>query len=225
MAIPLLVSSYPAMPANFNPTDVLRQVVEQLLNSEKSPDRRDLLDDLLHMISCKAAVKAGDRLSREEVQTLLEQRHHYQDAHHCPARPSHGVGLHQRGTRQAFQADLRRPPRGPSLWTAGEPGAAARTRRVRQRCRPLNPPDRGRGEPVRSAPADCCTGAQVGSRDFDSGLVIAMPGAVPRTAVTAGEYRWQQRDAAALNEKAPGMNPPPDMWIAHDLCKYRSWSS
>jgi DNA mismatch repair protein MutL len=80
----VLVSSYPAMLANFNPTDVLRQVVEQLLNSEKSPDRRDLLDELLHLISCKAAVKAGDRLSREEVQTLLEQRHHYQDAHHCP---------------------------------------------------------------------------------------------------------------------------------------------
>ena len=80
----ILVSSYPAMLANFNPADILRQVVEQLLGSEKSLDRRDLLDDLLHMISCKAAIKAGDRLSREEVQTLLEQRHHYQDAHHCP---------------------------------------------------------------------------------------------------------------------------------------------
>jgi len=80
----ILVSSYPAMLAHFNPTEVLRQVVEQLLDSEKPLDRRDLLDELLHMISCKAAVKAGDRLSREEVQTLLEQRHHYQDAHHCP---------------------------------------------------------------------------------------------------------------------------------------------
>ncbi len=80
----ILVSSYPAMLANFNPAEILRQVVEQLLDSEKSLDRRDLLDDLLHMISCKAAIKAGDRLSREEVQTLLEQRHHYQDAHHCP---------------------------------------------------------------------------------------------------------------------------------------------
>ena len=79
----VLVSSYPAMLANFNPTEVLRQIVEQLLNTEKPPDRRDLLDDLLHMISCKAAIKAGDRLSSEEVQTLLEQRQHYQDAHHC----------------------------------------------------------------------------------------------------------------------------------------------
>jgi DNA mismatch repair protein MutL len=80
----VLVSSYPAMLANFNPTEVLRQIVEQLLNTDKPPDRRDLLDDLLHMISCKAAIKAGDRLSREEVEALLEQRQHYQDAHHCP---------------------------------------------------------------------------------------------------------------------------------------------
>jgi DNA mismatch repair protein MutL len=80
----ILVSSYPAMLANFNPVEILRQVVEQLLGSEKSLDRRDLLDELLHMISCKAAIKAGDRLSREEIQTLLEQRHYYQDAHHCP---------------------------------------------------------------------------------------------------------------------------------------------
>ena len=92
----ILVSSYPAMLANFNPAEILRQVVEQLLDSEKPLDRRDLLDDLLHMISCKAAIKAGDRLSREEVQSLLEQRHHYQDAHHCPARSPHGAGLHQR---------------------------------------------------------------------------------------------------------------------------------
>jgi DNA mismatch repair protein MutL len=80
----LLVSSYPAMLANFHPADILRQVVEQLLVVGRSPDRRDLLDELLHMISCKAAVKAGDRLSREEVHALLEQRHLYQDTHHCP---------------------------------------------------------------------------------------------------------------------------------------------
>ncbi len=80
----ILVSSYPAMLANLNPGEVLRQVVEQLVGEAKSPDRRDLLDELLHMISCKAAIKAGDRLSGEEVAALLEQRHLFQDAHHCP---------------------------------------------------------------------------------------------------------------------------------------------
>jgi DNA mismatch repair protein MutL len=80
----LLVSSYPAMLANLSPAEMLRQVVELLVTSHKSPERRDLLDELLHMIACKAAVKAGDYLAPEEITALLEQRHCYQDAHHCP---------------------------------------------------------------------------------------------------------------------------------------------
>ena len=80
----VLVSSYPAMLANLSPADVLRQLVEELVSSSKRPDRRDLLDELLHMIACKAAVKAGDHLAPEEITVLLEQRQCYQDAHHCP---------------------------------------------------------------------------------------------------------------------------------------------
>jgi DNA mismatch repair protein MutL len=80
----VLVAGYPAMLANLSPGEMLRQVVELLITSHKTPERRDLLDDLLHMIACKAAIKAGDRLAPEEVTALLEQRHHFQDAHHCP---------------------------------------------------------------------------------------------------------------------------------------------
>jgi DNA mismatch repair protein MutL len=80
----VLVSSYPAMLANFNPAEVLRQLVEQLMSGGKTPERRDLLDEMLHMISCKAAIKAGDRLNAEEITVLLEQRHLFQDSHHCP---------------------------------------------------------------------------------------------------------------------------------------------
>ncbi len=80
----VLVSAYPAMLANLSPGDMLRQVIEQLMSEGRAPDRRDLLDSLLHMISCKAAIKAGDRLSPEEIQVLLEHRTLCQDAHHCP---------------------------------------------------------------------------------------------------------------------------------------------
>jgi DNA mismatch repair protein MutL len=80
----VLVSSYPAMLANLRPAEVLRDLVEQLLSGGKSPERRDVLDELLHMISCKAAIKAGDRLTGEEIAALLEQRHLAQDTHHCP---------------------------------------------------------------------------------------------------------------------------------------------
>ena len=80
----VLVSSYPAMLANFRPAEVLRDLVDQMLSGGRNPDRRDLLDSLMHMISCKAAIKAGDRLSDEEIAALLEQRHLAQDTHHCP---------------------------------------------------------------------------------------------------------------------------------------------
>jgi DNA mismatch repair protein MutL len=80
----VLVSSFPAMLANFRPAEVLRDLVEQLLSPSKQPERRDMIDSLLHMISCKAAIKAGDRLSQGEISALLEQRHLARDTHHCP---------------------------------------------------------------------------------------------------------------------------------------------
>ncbi len=80
----VLVVAYPAMLANVAPAEVLRGVVEQLVSGGKLPDRRDVLDDLLHMIACKAAIKAGDRLTPEEVAALVEQRHLVDEAHHCP---------------------------------------------------------------------------------------------------------------------------------------------
>ncbi len=80
----VLMTSYPAMLANMRPAEVLRQVLEPLMAGGKEPSARDCLDELLNMLACKAAIKAGDKLSSEEVTALLEQRYHYQDTHHCP---------------------------------------------------------------------------------------------------------------------------------------------
>jgi DNA mismatch repair protein MutL len=80
----VLMTSYPAMLARLRPAEVLRQVLEPLMAGGKEPSAREVLDELLHMLACKGAVKAGDRLAPEEITALLEQRHHYQDTHHCP---------------------------------------------------------------------------------------------------------------------------------------------
>ena len=80
----VLVTAYPAMLAKQNPAEILRNIVDQLVDGKKQLDSRDLIDELLHMISCKAAVKAGDKLAPEEITALLEHRELCQDAHHCP---------------------------------------------------------------------------------------------------------------------------------------------
>ncbi len=80
----VLVRTYPAMLSNLPPAEMLRQALDTLLTAGKDPDIRDLLDHLLHSIACKAAIKAGDRLTPEEITSLLEQRDLYHDTHHCP---------------------------------------------------------------------------------------------------------------------------------------------
>jgi DNA mismatch repair protein MutL len=80
----VLVTSYPAMLRRANPAELIRHVADKMLEGAEPPEARDLLDELLHLMACKGAVKAGDPLSVEEVTALLEQRHLCEDAHHCP---------------------------------------------------------------------------------------------------------------------------------------------
>ncbi len=80
----LLLQSYPVLIPRGNLSELVRDVAEQLAVPGKSPERRDILDRLLHMMACKAAIKAGQRLTPEEIDSLLQQRHLVDDAHHCP---------------------------------------------------------------------------------------------------------------------------------------------
>jgi len=80
----LLVNAHPVMFRRAGLSQIIREMAEQLATSEKQPTRRDLLDSMLHMMSCKAAIKSGQRLTPEEIASLLAQRHLVDDAHHCP---------------------------------------------------------------------------------------------------------------------------------------------
>jgi DNA mismatch repair protein MutL len=80
----ILIQSYPAMLNKTPPGDILRTALESLMSAGKQPDAKDLLNHLLSTIACKAAVKAGDPLTSQEITSLLEQKDLYFDTHHCP---------------------------------------------------------------------------------------------------------------------------------------------
>lgn len=100
----VLVTGFPAMLANFNAKELLCDLVGRLIASDAAPQPRDLLDDLLHTLACKAAVKAGQRLSPEEIDELLQQRGLIDDAHHCP----HGRPTELVFTREELDRQFRR---------------------------------------------------------------------------------------------------------------------
>jgi DNA mismatch repair protein MutL len=78
------IGGYPTLASRADPVELLRAAVERIEAGDGRLARRDLLDSLLHMMACKAAIKAGHRLAPEEIESLLAQRHLVDDAHHCP---------------------------------------------------------------------------------------------------------------------------------------------
>ncbi|MCL4109671.1 UNVERIFIED_CONTAM: hypothetical protein GTU68_055032 [Idotea baltica] len=80
----ILVSAHPVLLPRGNFVKILRDLAGKLEESDGKTSRRDLLDNMMHTMACRAAIKAGQRLAVEEMQELLRQRHTVQDSHHCP---------------------------------------------------------------------------------------------------------------------------------------------
>jgi DNA mismatch repair protein MutL len=96
--------SYPVVLCKRSPQAIFRAVVDYLLTKEKLPARQELLNDLLSLMACHAAVRAGDRLTPEEIAALVAQRHRADASHHCP----HGRPTSLRFTIHDLERQFRR---------------------------------------------------------------------------------------------------------------------
>jgi len=97
----VVVLGCPEIGGRVRPAEVVSAVVEKLLQSGRAPDQQELVDELLHTLACRAAVKAGDPLRPEEIEALLARRHAATQAHHCPhGRPTAIVLTRQELDRQ-----------------------------------------------------------------------------------------------------------------------------
>jgi len=80
----VLLESHPVLIPKGSFIRILKDFAEQLEKSDGKTSRRDLLDHMLHTMACRAAIKAGQRLTQEEMHELLRQRNLVADSHHCP---------------------------------------------------------------------------------------------------------------------------------------------
>jgi len=100
----LLLTSYPAILGKRPPQQILQSVVDHLVSKDQPPSREQLLNNLLSLLACHAAVRAGDRLTPEEIAALVAQRDVANDAHHCP----HGRPTALLFSRQELERQFRR---------------------------------------------------------------------------------------------------------------------
>ena len=98
------VSSYPALLERVPVGQIFQSVVDVLATKDRPPTREQLLDRLLATMACKAAVKAGDRLTPEEIDHLMRLRPTADDSHHCP----HGRPTSLVFSRQELDKQFRR---------------------------------------------------------------------------------------------------------------------
>ena len=80
----LAVHSFPSLLSRLDPVSFARDLLSKAENDPTPPTREELLHSVLDMMSCKAAVKAGDPLTQEEIAALLQQRHLISRSSNCP---------------------------------------------------------------------------------------------------------------------------------------------
>lgn len=62
---------------------MVRDLID-ILSDKGNGDEQKLMDEVLNMAACKAAIKAGQKLNDNEIEQLLAQREHLEQAGRCP---------------------------------------------------------------------------------------------------------------------------------------------
>jgi DNA mismatch repair protein MutL len=80
----VIVTSKPVLAGSAPAAEIVREVIDRLAVASAGGAVSMLVDEVLHSLSCRAAVKAGDPLSPAEVDALVRERRLVRESHHCP---------------------------------------------------------------------------------------------------------------------------------------------
>ena len=79
-----VISGVPAMAGQFPPQELLLDMLEQFGSENGQGERENRIDRILATMACRAAVKAGAKLSTREIEALLERMARADLFSHCP---------------------------------------------------------------------------------------------------------------------------------------------
>lgn len=100
----VIVTSKPVLAGSTPAAEIIHEILNRLAAAAAGSDAAMLVDHVLHGLACRAAIKAGDPLSREEVDALVRDRRLVRESHHCP----HGRPTSLLFSRQDLDRQFRR---------------------------------------------------------------------------------------------------------------------
>ena len=78
------VQAFPTLLKKATPLSFVQDLVDLLVTKRSELNAEDLLDEVLSMAACKAAIKAGQKLADSEIEQLLADREKYESTTRCP---------------------------------------------------------------------------------------------------------------------------------------------
>jgi DNA mismatch repair protein MutL len=78
------IHAFPSFLQRLDPVDFLHGILERGEEESLDLNHEELLHEVLDMMACKAAVKAGDPLTPSEIDALLARRHLIDRSSNCP---------------------------------------------------------------------------------------------------------------------------------------------
>jgi DNA mismatch repair protein MutL len=80
----MAIQSFPIILAKAEPLDFIQDLIDLLENRNAGLDADSLLDEVLNMAACKAAIKAGQKLTAGEIEQLLADKATVDCSSRCP---------------------------------------------------------------------------------------------------------------------------------------------
>ncbi|MDD5326366.1 MAG: DNA mismatch repair endonuclease MutL [Phycisphaerae bacterium] len=78
------IQAFPSLLSKASPLDFVRDLLDLLTDKGLGLDAEGLLDEVLNMAACKAAIKAGQKLSDNEIEQLLADKDRTERVSRCP---------------------------------------------------------------------------------------------------------------------------------------------
>lgn len=78
------IQTFPTMLGNVPPVEFVHGLLDLLVEHGAAMSEKDLFDNILNMVACKAAIKAGQKLTDSEIQQLLADRERFESTSRCP---------------------------------------------------------------------------------------------------------------------------------------------